>query len=255
MSQPTPDRPPAAPARASYPATAAHQAAGASPIIPTMLLVAGAYLAWFGVHYWRTDVKWPTDPIKAVLTGQPIPVATKSDPTTYLGKLIPSTAGGTTAPTFALTGTNAFIATDAVKYVGAGYQFGGNASRVGDWDCSSFVSYVLGHDLGITLPGGGRWGDPGYPPHAHGPTAAHYKLFGGSINRSDVAAGDIVAWNTHVGIAVSNSQIVAARTPSAGTGLSGIESVTAELGETPAFRRVVTPNTTGGPAAHKPLAP
>lgn len=43
------------------------------PAIPVVLLGLGAYLAWFGVHYWRRDVKWPTDPVKAVLTGKPLP--------------------------------------------------------------------------------------------------------------------------------------------------------------------------------------
>lgn len=247
----TPDRAP----RASYAQTAGHQAATASPLIPTALLVAGAYLAWFGVHYWRTDVKWPTDPIKAVLTGKPIPAATPPDPNTYLGKLIPSTAGGNSPPTFALVGTNAQIATDAVKYVGAGYQFGGRAETPGDWDCSSFLSYVLGKDFGLALPGGGHYGDPGYPPHAHGPVAAAYKLYGQAINRSDLSAGDIVAWNTHCGIALSRSQIVAARTPSAGTGISGIDAVTSELGETPAYRRVVFASTPPGKGQSQRPAP
>lgn len=40
-----------------------------APIIPLTLTGIGLYLAWFGVHYWRSDTKWPTDPIKEVLTG------------------------------------------------------------------------------------------------------------------------------------------------------------------------------------------
>jgi hypothetical protein len=46
-----------------------------TPALPAALIVAGGYLAWFGVHYWRTDVAWPSDPVKAVLTGKPIPAA------------------------------------------------------------------------------------------------------------------------------------------------------------------------------------
>ena len=42
------------------------------------IAVTGAYLAWFGVHYWRTDVTWPSDPVKAVLTGKPLPDAVKA---------------------------------------------------------------------------------------------------------------------------------------------------------------------------------
>lgn len=54
----------------------------AAPTVPVALVVAGAYLSWFGVHYWRTDVTWPSDPVKAVLTGKPLPVGTKSSPAT-----------------------------------------------------------------------------------------------------------------------------------------------------------------------------
>lgn len=47
--------------------------AGDAPVIPLVLLGAGMYLAWFGVHYWRSSVRWPTDPVKAVLQGKPPP--------------------------------------------------------------------------------------------------------------------------------------------------------------------------------------
>src|SRR5215472_13498415 len=65
------------------------------------------------------------------------------------------------------------VASDALRYVGAGYIYGGPAARPGDWDCSSFVSYVLGHDLGMALPGG-KWGAPGFPPGSHGPVVESY---------------------------------------------------------------------------------
>jgi hypothetical protein len=45
----------------------------AAPVIPLAILGTGAYLAWFGVHYWRSDTKWPTDPVKNVLRGQSAP--------------------------------------------------------------------------------------------------------------------------------------------------------------------------------------
>lgn len=49
-----------------------------TPAIPTALIITGAYLAWFGVHYWRADPGWPSEPVKAVLTGKPLPEAHKS---------------------------------------------------------------------------------------------------------------------------------------------------------------------------------
>jgi hypothetical protein len=44
---------------------------GRAPLVPLLLIGAGAYLAWFGVHYWDSTTKWPTDPLKEVLTGKP----------------------------------------------------------------------------------------------------------------------------------------------------------------------------------------
>lgn len=51
---------------------------GRAPVVPVVLAGLGAYLAWFGVHYWRSDVKYPSDPVKAVLTGKPLPAGTPS---------------------------------------------------------------------------------------------------------------------------------------------------------------------------------
>lgn len=49
---------------------------GNAPLIPVIILGAGIYLAWFGSHYWGSDTKWPTDPVKSVLTGKPLPSPT-----------------------------------------------------------------------------------------------------------------------------------------------------------------------------------
>lgn len=225
-----------------------------SPFLPTALLAGGGYLMWFGVHYFGSDTKWPTDPIKAILRGEPIPVVktTAADASVgtfeaiYGGGAVSSAggSGGGTINTSAPAGGNGTIAAKALTYVGQGYQFGGRAERPGDWDCSSFVSYVLGHDFGLALPGGGRYGSPGYPPNAHGPVASQYKLYGVGIDQSQVQAGDIVAWNTHVGIAVDNQRIVAARTSSTGTGISTIAGSSASIAETPVFRRIVQPGQT-----------
>lgn len=47
--------------------------AGRAPVIPVLLIAIGGYFAWFGVHYWRQDEKWPSDPVKAVLQGKGLP--------------------------------------------------------------------------------------------------------------------------------------------------------------------------------------
>jgi colicin import membrane protein len=46
-----------------------------APVIPVLLIALGGYLAWFGVHYWRQDERWPSDPIKAALQGKGLPAS------------------------------------------------------------------------------------------------------------------------------------------------------------------------------------
>jgi cell wall-associated NlpC family hydrolase len=134
--------------------------------------------------------------------------------------------------------TGQAIANDALKYNGTGYHYGGPADKPGNWDCSSFVSYVLGHDLGQPLPGG-SWGDPGMPPHTHGPTTTSYRGFGRAISRGEVAAGDLIVWPDHIGIAINNSTMINARSSTTGTGLSSIDGTTRYFhGTEPVYRRV-----------------
>lgn len=130
------------------------------------------------------------------------------------------------------------IANDALKYNHTGYVYGGHADRPGNWDCSSFVSYVLGHDLGQPIPGG-HWGDAGMPPHTHGPTTREYASFGQPISRAQVAAGDLLVWPDHIGIAINNASMINARSSKTGTGVSSIDGTTRYFhGTAPQCRRV-----------------
>lgn len=210
---------------------------GDAPVLPLLIIMAGGYLAWFGIHYWRTDVTWPTTPVKDFLQGHGLTPAGPVEPVTAeLTDVEASMAGGGSGAGTGVSGaTGNAIADDALRYKGAGYVFGGDASKVGLWDCSSFVSYVLGHDLSLPLPGG-HWADPGFPPHAHGPTTTSYLLYGRRLERSEVRAGDLIVWPTHMGIAISNQRMISAEDPANGTGESGIDG--AIPGETPHFRRV-----------------
>lgn len=114
------------------------------------------------------------------------------------------------------------IAADAVKYVGKGYVFGGPARAPGDWDCSSFVSYVLGHDLGLSLPGG-KFGQPGFPPNSHGPVVTSYASWSGAVTvAAPGARGDLVCFvgqgaNGHIGIVLGPDHMVSALDTASGT--------------------------------------
>lgn len=227
---------------------------GDAPILPVLFISIGAYTAWFAVHYWRDkQQKYPSDPLKSFLTGKGLPKPQPNTPYSEAFKSVteelknasaPAGGGGTIPAGF----TSNSIAADALKYQGQGYVWGGNADRPGNWDCSSYVSYVLGHDLGLPLPGG-HWGDPGFPPHAHGPTTTEYMLYGSPISRGQVQAGDLIVWNDHIAIAVSASQAISAHSPAIGTTVTGIDAENAYHGGNAHYRRVGgTPSAGGGTA-------
>jgi cell wall-associated NlpC family hydrolase len=216
---------------------------GDAPVIPVLMVMLGAYLAWFGVHYFRGDQAWPSDPIKSVLTTAKITPVTHAEENDRNASIQAYVAPSGNSIDNGQTGST--IADDALSYVGQGYVFGGKADRPGNWDCSSFTSYVLGHDLSLALPGG-HWGDPGFPPHSHGPTTGSYALYGMQIDGGQVVAGDLVVWSTHMGIATSNTEIVSARDEQEGVGVSTIAGTTASLGESVRYRRVPGNISSGG---------
>lgn len=185
-----------------------------TPWIPVALTLSGAYLAWFGVHYWRSDVKWPSDPVKATLTGKPLPSGAR----TRLATPTASGASFTTVPAGG-AGRGQAIAAYALQSEGAGYVWGGKADVPGNWDCSSFVSRVLGLGFGMTLPGGGTWGSPGYPPNAHGPGSSEYMLWGDGVSLDQVQPGDLIVSTEHIGICIGTGQMISAMDPQDGTGL------------------------------------
>lgn len=211
-----------------------------APLVPLVLIISGAYLAWFGIHYWSSDTKWPTDPVKSVLQGKGVPPpgghVTAAQTAAYVESA--SASGGGSGGQAGGTGgtTGSAIADAALKYKGQGYVWGGPADTPGDWDCSSFVNYVLGHDLGMTLPGGGKYGDAGYPPHSHGPTTLQYLMWGTPLNQSQVQAGDLIVSTEHMGIAISPTQMISAQDQQLGTGIGDFPA--GFPGGPPVYRRV-----------------
>jgi cell wall-associated NlpC family hydrolase len=242
---------------------------GEAPVIPLVLVGLGAYLAWFGIHYWGSDVKWPTGPVKDVLQGKGVPdragsltaeqqavedqlqqVAAQQQAATAQLAAQQQQAGGGISPSIynpnayaqaIVSGAGASggsaIAIDALRYQGKGYVWGGNASSPGNWDCSSFVSYVLGHDLGLPLPGG-KWGQAGFPPHAHGPTTLEYMMFGQGVTQAQAQPGDLIVSVDHMGIIIDpqNRQYMSAHDPRDGTGTGGYPG--GFPGGAPVYRRV-----------------
>lgn len=129
------------------------------------------------------------------------------------------------------------IANDALRYNGAGYMYGGApANGIGKWDCSSFVSWVMGHDMKMSVP---MYPNGSYTGHAHGPTAAQYLVWSGatSIARNAASAGDLACWVTHIGIVTGPDQMISAYSTRTGTLVTGINGA-GPTGEPLVIRRV-----------------
>lgn len=122
-------------------------------------------------------------------------------------------------------GASSGIATIALQYVGHAYRFGGAPGRNGEkpWDCSSFVNFVVGVKAGKAIPGNG----PGkYTGTSHGPPTGVWAAWAGmsTVKRANVQAGDILLWSGHMGIALSNENMISALNPRVGTKTQRIDS-------------------------------
>lgn len=115
------------------------------------------------------------------------------------------------------------MAADALHYAGHQYVYGGapGPNGSGPWDCSSFMNWVIGHDFHHPIPGGGT-----YDGSSHGPATGGYMSWSGAVTipRSQLAAGDLCVWSTHIGMAISNSQMISALNPSLGTAVTTPEN-------------------------------
>jgi cell wall-associated NlpC family hydrolase len=136
--------------------------------------------------------------------------------------------------------TGRLLARLALRYQGASYVYGGNASAVGVWDCSSFVSFVF-HLAGLALPGG-RWGQPGFPPNSHGPVVVDYANWAGATTVGTPEAGDLCCWvgegpAGHIGIAISSTEMISALNPQLGTRVTPIDPSVGPAGSPLIFRR------------------
>jgi cell wall-associated NlpC family hydrolase len=117
------------------------------------------------------------------------------------------------------------LAAIALAYQGHAYRFGGAPGVDGSkpWDCSSFINYVVGVKAGLPIPGNA----PGkYSGTTHGPPTGMWALWTGmdTISRSQVAAGDILLWAGHMGMATGHDTMISALNPRLGTRTQQIDS-------------------------------
>lgn len=177
----------------------------------------GVILAWSGIKGWSV-----LGTVQDIVSGRA--------PKGTTGTTHPITAAGGPAVISGASGaapTGNAIADDALHYNGHTYVYGGSPGKDGSgpWDCSSFCNWVLSHDLALPWPGAGQ-----YDGSSHGPTTVQWgawflaKSAGTkTVPREQVQPGDVVVWAGHMGIAISNTQMVSARNPSEGTGVGDID--------------------------------
>jgi cell wall-associated NlpC family hydrolase len=105
--------------------------------------------------------------------------------------------------------------------------FGGHTPA--GFDCSGLVTYVLHHDLGVTLPS-----------NTHTVTTQFYIWKGATTVRSGQALrGDLVCWASHIGIYLGNGQMIHAPQTGEVVKISAVWNTPA-----PIYRRVLAPDST-----------
>ena len=197
-----------------------------------MLAAGGGLLLWSGIK----GKNW-SEALRAVVSGKnPQTAATLAYPIQTSQAAYTSGAGTVNASTNA-SSTGISIATDAQRYVGSGYVWGGApGDGQGHWDCSSFCNAVIGRDLQLAIPTykpGGYWGQ------AHGPTTVVWMVWTGcfTIPRQDATAGDLAVWQTHMGIFTDNGHIISALNSQIGTKITTLAGA-APFGELLRVRRL-----------------
>jgi cell wall-associated NlpC family hydrolase len=120
------------------------------------------------------------------------------------------------------------IADAALASIGHQYVWGGAPGPLGlnGWDCSSATDWWVAVAAGQAIPGF----PPGtYKGQVHGPTTVSWHAWIGigvvEIPRAAVQAGDIMLFDTHMGVAVSNSDMVSALNPVDGTQRTPIDGL------------------------------
>lgn len=180
-------------------------------------LASGAILVYTGIYALPVGYT-----LRSLLTGK-LPATTPTGANLLASTEASDLSGSESASSF--TGSpasNSSLASYAETFVGHKYIYGGASNPNTGWDCSSFVSYCLGH-FNISIPGG-SWASVTNNGQSHGPTVASYVIWGGAatIKNSQVIAGDLILFppDVHMGIAVSSTEFVSAEDPADGTGIA-----------------------------------
>lgn len=114
----------------------------------------------------------------------------------------------------------------AEQSLGHCYVYGGAPGTDGQscWDCSSMQDYGFGVVAGLPIPG---YAAGQYDGSVHGPSSLGWlDSIGttvGTVHRDQAQAGDLACWQTHIGMCISNTEMISAANPTDGTIRSGID--------------------------------
>lgn len=150
--------------------------------------------------------------------------------------------------------TNSAVANTALKYNGNRYVWGGApGTTIGvdnGTDCSGFANMVIGRDLGQPIPG---FGAGKYKGSSHGPPTGAWLLWAGvkGISQRELQPGDLLVWQTHMGIYIGNGQMISALDTKDGVKITTLKGGS-PLGEVMFPKRLtglsgIQPTPTGGP--------
>jgi cell wall-associated NlpC family hydrolase len=194
------------------------------PGLPVAFIGVGGVLVWSGIE---------NQPVSAVLRSlargqapQKGPPETFATPGQSTGSLVPSSSGNLGS------GSGAAIASDALRYAGHAYSYGGapGPSGADPWDCSSFANWVIGHDSGLAIP---FFKAGGYNGSQHGPATGSWLIWTGCTtvghDASVAVPGDLAVWQTHMGICTGPNEMISALNPGAGTRVSPISGEIPEI--------------------------
>jgi cell wall-associated NlpC family hydrolase len=153
---------------------------------------AGGVLIYAGL----TDAN-PVAALKAVLAGHPAPVPNIPGTVAFPDAAANNAVAGSVDGTY-----GGRIVADARKYLGRPYRWG--AAGPDAFDCSGLVTYVLHHDLGLSLPS-----------NAHTTTTGFLSWSGATtLPSSQIQPGDLIVSVGHIAIASGGGRMIEA--PGAG---------------------------------------
>lgn len=173
--------------------------------------------------------------VQATIAGQSPAGLSQANPIASSG--VTDQQAGVTGPD--PSGSNPAVAQDAIQYEGKMRYVWGGAPSSGGVDCSSFVNMVVARDLKRAIP---LYKAGTYDGSNHGPPTTAWLAWPGAStvghNASQAVAGDIVVWQTHMGIALGGGKMISARSPSSNPNI-GIDNIAGDVrGEVLFVRRL-----------------